>query len=450
MKRKSNPWLPWKDTIKLPVSSDEGNILVIIPTAGKDIEMFRRCLNSLKLATRGEGIHIIIVLCPTTPKKKEKLKKVLGKDVEIVSLRGPFNYCRSINRGLSFRRKQNRYVLFLNDDVTFTKKGDLHKLKMTLIKERWACVGPFINYNPNRYDPTWPKEKSSLGAVPRTGGAIRTNLPVSGSCSLWDLKWLDRIGKLDEEFGKGWGMDEADLCIRALRLGARYGREDSVAINHVMHATLGEEFTRYTGPAHMLSLNYFKRKYRDEVEEWGKSHHWWPLPGIQVIVLLCKDQRKFKSCLNKIEKDLNGFRWIFLIGNNTKNEDVYKIAKEHCQQTSADKYIIRKFNNEKLQDEDIFKKMIITKSSLREKYPAVYLVNANKRISKNCTKELLWRIRDKGDLAGRIGNKKTISEEIFPNIKFVRFKNKSRKNNQGSGSIFHVKAIMKNLNEKIH
>ncbi len=451
MKKEINPWLPWKDTIRLPASTDKGNILVIIPTAGNDIEMLRKCLDSLKFAASGKGIHVVIVLSPTALKKKEKLEKLFGKDAEIISLRGSFNYCRSINTGLSFRNKKDRYALFLNDDVTFTKKGDLHELKKTLRKQRWACVGPFINYNPNRYDPTWPKEKSSLGVVPRTSGAIRTNLPLSGSCSLWDLEWLDKIGKLDEEFGRGWGMDEADLCIRVLRLGARYGRQDTVTINHIMHATLGEKFTRYTGPVHMRSLNYFKKKYGKEIEEWGKSYHWFPLPGIQVIMFPCKNQRKFRDCLNKIERDLEGFRWILLVGDNTNKEIIYNTAKKHCQKnSSADKCIIRKFDNKKLYSKDIFKKIVIIKSPIGEQYPVIYLVDANKKIPGSYVKELLWQIRDKGILAGKIGKEKTISEEIFPNIKFVKFKTKHKKYNHVSGSIFHIKTIIKNSNEKIH
>lgn len=444
MVKKVNPWLPWVDTIKLPSAQDEGNILVIIPTAGNDLKRLKRCLDSLNLAAEKEKIHIVIVISPITKQKEKNVKKLCGNYAEIVSLKGTFNYCHSINEGLSRKHLQDKCVLFLNDDVTFTKRGDLSLLKKTLREQRWACIGPYINYNPFQHDSTWPKEKSSLG-IPRAPGAIRTNLPVSGSCILWDIEWLNRIGKLDEEFGVGWGMDEADLCIRAVRLGARYGHQDVVAINHIMHATFESKYTKYTGPAHMRSLNYFKKKYGKEVEEWGRSHHWWPLSGIQVIISACEDPKQFKRCLDNVERDLRGFRWILLIGN-IREEKIYKIARNYCcKYSSADKCEIRKFINDKLNDTDIFIKMVKIKSPLSKQYPAIYFIDSNEEISATCVKELLWWMRDNGHIAGKIGNRKTISEKIIASINFTALLNKKGDNYKELGSIFHVKAIPKEL-----
>ena len=441
MKKKENPWLPWKETVRKDFPIKGGRILVIIPTAGNNIEMVKRCLGSLRLASKREKIRIIIILSPSTTEKKKRFRRLFGKSAEIISLSGCFNYCRSINKGLSMRNKKDKYVLFLNDDVTFTNEGDIHKLKTTLVKEGWACVGPFINYNPNRHDPTWPKEKSSLGFIPKSSGAIRTNLPVSGSCSLWDLELLGRIGKLDEKFGEGWGMDEADLCLRAIRLGARYGRQDSVAINHIMHATFGEEFTRYAGPAHMKSLNYFKEKYGENIEEWGKSHHWFPLPGIQVIVFPSKNIRKFKKFLEKIENELRGFRWILLLVINTSDCKSYKISKGYCEKTNADRYIIKKFEKEGLSKKEIVDKIVIKRLPLKERYPSIFIVDAEKGFSKNCLSELLWQIRDGGYIAGKIGSKETIAEEILPDVDFLEFRLKNSKEVYKNCSIFHVKCL---------
>jgi len=142
MKKNSNPWLPWIETIKLPPSPDRGNILVIIPTSGDDTICLKRCLTSLYCAVEWKGIHLVIVLCPANKEKEKRIKEVCGKYATVISLPGPFNYCRSINKGLSQKRPDDGYVLFLNDDVTFTKKGDLLLLKKTLREKRWACVGP--------------------------------------------------------------------------------------------------------------------------------------------------------------------------------------------------------------------------------------------------------------------------------------------------------------------
>ena len=247
---KTNPWLPWTDTVRLAPQRDRGGVLAIVPTAGKDPQRLARCLHSLDRAAGGLDMHVVIVLCPATPGTLRAVRKVARQRVEIVALRGPFNYCRSMNEGLLRRREGDTSALFLNDDVTFTAPGDLVRLRKTLRAERWACVGPHIQ--------GWHEQYSK---VPRTAGAIRTNEPVVGACALWDLRWLDRVGQLDEEFGVGWGLDEADLSLRVLRLGGRYGRQDAVEIEHLQHATFGHDYTDYDGPAHTRNFRYFKSKY---------------------------------------------------------------------------------------------------------------------------------------------------------------------------------------------
>lgn len=253
------------------------SVLIIIPTAGSDLRRLEACITSVEVAADSTAFHIVLVLCPASREKERELQEHFGSRATVCALDGPFNYCRSINHGVTRARPQDAYVLFLNDDVTFVDSGAIRVLVATLAKTRWACVGPYILFNPDVHDDTWPTEKSNA-RIERQLAEVRTNAPVSGCCALWDRRWLERIGPLDEEFGIGWGMDEADLCLRAVRAGARYGRQDAVAIKHVMHASFGSQYTQYTGAPHMRSLRYFHQKYGNDVDEWGRSHHWDPLP----------------------------------------------------------------------------------------------------------------------------------------------------------------------------
>jgi len=393
MTKEKNPWFPWVEPLKKKKLEKEGKLFVIIPTAGDNLDMIKSCLKSVRYAYPRNNLHIILVLSPSTKRKIEELKGLLGENEEVIFLRGKFNYCRSINQGLSHKDKEDKYALFLNDDVTFTRKGDILRMIKSLREEEWSCIGPFINYNPNRNDPTWPKEKSSAGR-PRAKGAIRTNSPLSGSCFLWDIWWLDRIGRLDEGFGKGWGMDEADLCLRALRAGAKYGHEDSVAIDHIMHATFGEKYVRYTGKAHMKSLEYFKKKYGSEVEEWGKSDHWWPLPGIQVIIKIRRIKRDFESKMKNIEKDLNGFSWILVLEGNMNRNKLPPQIKDYIKKCGADRIFIKKLSAKEFNESENLKKRVIRR--LSKEYPAIYPIDIEKKIKKDLIRKNLWKIRDEG------------------------------------------------------
>jgi GT2 family glycosyltransferase len=292
-------------------SVSDGGVLVIIPSAGLNLDNLSRCINSVLKTAQPYPLRVVVVLCPANPKVMDRVRNLCDGRVYISPLSGPFNYCRSINHGLTFLDPSDEQVLFLNDDVTFFEGDVINELRNTLDQMGWACVGPYIQYNPDVHDDTWPSEKSNAIII-RQSGPIRTNTPVSGCCAMWSRAWLDMIGPLDEEFGVGWGMDEADLCLRAIRLGGQYGRNDSVSIKHTMHATFGHEYTKYSGQAHMRSLKYFKEKYGDDVEEWGRSHHWLPLPKIHVIVTsasLSSLSGGIQSVRERLARSMFGAHW---------------------------------------------------------------------------------------------------------------------------------------------
>lgn len=289
-------------------SASDGGVLVIIPSAGLNLDNLSRCINSVLQIARPYPVRVVVVLCPISQKAMDRVRNLCDGRVYVSPLSGPFNYCRSINHGLTFLDPSDEQALFLNDDVTFFEGDVIHELRNTLDQMGWACVGPYIQYNPDVRDDTWPFEKSSAIII-RQNGPVRTNTPVSGCCAMWSRAWLDMIGPLDEEFGVGWGMDEADLCLRAIRLGGQYGRNDSVSVKHTMHATFGHEYTKYSGQAHMRSLKYFKDKYGDDVEEWGRSHHWLPLPGIHIIVTSASLNVGIQSIRERLARPMFGAHW---------------------------------------------------------------------------------------------------------------------------------------------
>ncbi len=434
MKVEKNPWLPWRETIRLTPWPDRGAVLVIIPTAGKDPVRLKQCLDSLEMAARGTLIHPVVVLCPAELKTIRAVKAICEGKAEFVSLPGPFNYCHSINQGLSKRRPEDGYVLFLNDDVTFQRVGDLTRLKETLNAERWACVGPYIHQ--------WHAAHSS---IVRQAGAVRTNEPVNGCCVLWDAQWLDRLGQLDEAFGLGWGLDEADMCLRAVRRGARYGRNDAVQIKHAGHSTFGNEFTDYQGAAHQQNLRYFRSKYGADVGAWGQTHHWWPLPGIQVSIAAHNAAKWINKCLASVERALDGYRWILVIGDDRSSDKTYEEALSCVSGSSADRILLRRYQRKAVTVDEAKNRVLRLGMSLQRQYPVMCLMDADDEMGPERINFLLWQARDKAHRAV-MGDFERINPNVPQSKKDIVQVNRNSQIHMGFGpwaTLFHAGLVPK-------
>jgi len=382
--RNNNPWLPWRETLPAKPLEARGGALAIIPTAGRAPRRLQRCLQALEMAAGDCPLHTVVVLCPATPATRKKIRAICRDHAEVVDLEGPFNYCRSINVGLAHRGQGDVFALFLNDDAFFRSAGDLDRMRTAIGDQRWACIGPWIP----EFHPV------TLGAK-RQLGAVRTNEPVVGTCALWNLKWLDRVGHLDEAYGLGWGMDDADLCLRALRLGARYGRLDSVEVGHLGHATFGAAHTAYDGPAHQRNMEHFQTKFGTEVHSWGRSNHWWPLPGVQVSIAARNAEQWFQRCLDSVERALAGFRWILVIGDDASRDKTFDIARYHGMRLSkADHCIVERFADKAVNVDQAKNRVLRLGLPFREQYSAMCLMDADDDMAPARVRHLLWRARD--------------------------------------------------------
>lgn len=237
---------------------------VIIPTAGRDLDLLTSCLRALAAASLDVQLRITIVVCPVSGPLSPAIG-TLAPDATVIALPGPFNYARSINVGLR-EPDDSPYVLLLNDDCRLTKPGDLAALIALLVRERLACIGP------------WVMQVQSPGdgyPAIRSRGFVATKTPILGCCALWDRRWLARIGELDERFGIGYGFDEADMLFRARNLGGRWGRNDSIVAEHTNHATFGADVL--ARPLFRENVMRFAEKYPG-VHPWGEGPEWDPLP----------------------------------------------------------------------------------------------------------------------------------------------------------------------------
>jgi hypothetical protein len=391
-----SPWLPWYEFDTSSQFYQSGYVGVIIPTAARSPKILSQCINSIKMA--GEGINLIcvIVLCPVSPASFSIAQTVIPPNWHLIALEGSFNYCRSVNRGISFFEKFSYVdqILLINDDVTLLEKNSLFELSKALYSFDWACIGPYIKYNPFKKDKSWPSRLSGL-RIDRRTAPVRVNRPVSGCCMLWRSTWLKEIGQLDENFGIGWGLDEADMCLRTIRFGGRYGHHDSIEIFHAMHSTFGDSNTRFDGELRKISARYFTKKYGIDVCQYGTSHHWWPLPGVQIIVPEYPNLQILENGLYHLRKGASNIKCSLLICHHSKSASEIDQLQSFCRKAVGwDNVSLipqavlengKPFSNQRLS-------RILGRN--RNQYPAVLFLSPKAMESPPQLQSVLWKVRD--------------------------------------------------------
>jgi len=396
-------WFPWDDTLP-PTPKSGQNVFVVIPTAGKDIKRLKSCICSIQNASQKSEITVCVVICPTFDEVTKRVKSLQEID-HVIPLDGTFNYCRSINAGIKLCPSECTHILVSNDDILFTGISDIDKIVKTINTKRWACAGPWILHNPHTCDPTRPKSKSSTDQS-RRNHPVRTNSPVSGSCAIWRKEWLKRVGLYDLRFGEGYGMDEADMCYRVVRRGGRYGRDDRASIWHEMHGTFTDSRTRYAGSPHQRNLRTFKQKHGEGVEQWGRSKHWYPLPGLHVILSTGLTPSETCAKIRRAQTITEGLRSIITVC--TESETVSTNVQTFLRSSDVDKTrIVRveKYRQGYI-ERRCYRKVLNGKHSLEEKYPAIYHLSSNSSCSAKEIAATLHDMRNEGGCSRRIGKRK--------------------------------------------
>lgn len=378
----ANPWLPWAD-YGPKASPDRGGILAIIPTAANEPDRLQRCVEALQAASEGVSLRVLLVVCPANPEVMEKAR-MAAPGTATLALPGPFSYCDSINAGIAQLRPDEGYALFLNDDCRFATAGGLAQLKQTLITQGWACIGPWID-NRIKYEPD----------NARPIGPERLNRPVVGTCAFWDRFWLDRIGPLDARFSRNaWGLDEADMCMRCLRLGGLFGRDGRVVVEHDEHGTFGDAYTNYNSPAYQKSLAAWRDKYGNDCT-WGGDPYWQPLPGVHVAIAGHNVAPWLDRALDSVERALAGYRWILTYADDASDDGSLAIIQAH--QSSADRVLVQQFEKASCAGQ-AKNRALRMGMSYHDAYPAIALMDADDVMGECRFHHMLWRARDGGML----------------------------------------------------
>lgn len=140
----------------------------------------------------------------------ERLAAGLRSNERLLALPRNLGYAAGVNRGLALAREDR--VCLLNSDCVPTK-GWLSALNETMTRRGAGLVGPYSNEcGGKQRRKSWPA---------RVLPFLRQECPceeLSFFCVLIRKDVLDRIGGMDERFGKGY-YEDIDYCRRAAAAG---------------------------------------------------------------------------------------------------------------------------------------------------------------------------------------------------------------------------------------
>ena len=211
-------------------SSAPGPRLNIIIPIYRDVEATRTCIDSV-LAHRSATMDNVILVndCSPEPEMAEMLRNFVGTPkLFLLNNETNLGFVKSVNRALNFCRRGA--VVVLNSD-TRVFSGGFDELWRVATSSREIGTVTAMSNNATIFsyphaslrrselkDISWER-LAAIALAENNGRAI--DVPTAhGFCMLIKREVLQRIGLLDESFGRGYG-EENDFCSRAADLGFR-------------------------------------------------------------------------------------------------------------------------------------------------------------------------------------------------------------------------------------
>ena len=152
------------------------------------------CVDSIRKFSSPDKYELIIVSNGSCSMVVGYLASLNYSNVSFYHTKNPLGFAKAINIGLSIAKYEN--IILLNDDTVLLEQPVdfwLDCLESPTTDGRTVITGPSLNY--------------FMGLK-----------FIIGFCLLVKKSFIDKYGKLDEEFSPGWGED-IDLCLRAKQHG---------------------------------------------------------------------------------------------------------------------------------------------------------------------------------------------------------------------------------------
>ncbi len=229
--------------------ANDTRLSVVIPIY-KGVALTRACIKSV-LATCDKRRDQIVLIndCSPDVEMAPMLEEFAGfPNVELIHNATNLGFVMSVNRALDMRDRGD--VLLLNSDTQLFPGGiaELHA-----VARGDATIGTVTALSNNATIFSYPHPRVIRTALEdiawydlamaalKMGSGRFVDVPTGhGFCMLIKREVMDRIGHLDEGFGRGYG-EENDFCLRAADLGYRNVAALGVLVEHRESVSFGDD-----------------------------------------------------------------------------------------------------------------------------------------------------------------------------------------------------------------
>jgi GT2 family glycosyltransferase len=280
------------DLIKNPLPK----VSIVIPNRDA-FKLISRVLADLDTKTDYPNLEIIVIDNGSTDQRVLDLYQSLAcqNPRTIVKIEPePFNFARSINKGL--RHAAGDLILLLNNDIEITESGWLREMAACFAYPRTGIVGARLLY-PDRtiqhagvivgfgeFAGHWYIGKPHSFPGPMARLHVRQSLSaVTGACMLISRACFEKVGFFDEE-SFAIAYNDIDFCLRAGRLGYRIVWTPFATLVHHESASRGsdetpENIVRFRREQANLEARHATSTFQDRAcNPWYTRHRSEPSP----------------------------------------------------------------------------------------------------------------------------------------------------------------------------
>lgn len=197
-------------------------VSVIVPACGQ-VELTRRCVDSVRRWTTDVPWELVLVSNGSTPEEADELAVLVGGDGRFVHFDEMIGYPRAINEGV--RLASGEYVCLMNNDAAFT--GPWAGRLISQLADGDDVVSPIVD--------RIGQPCQQLGHVWAPGRLAAVGM-LFFVCVVLRRSLFDEIGGMDERFGLGNGEDVV-FCEAVKALGGTLLVDPGVFVTHAGSAT---------------------------------------------------------------------------------------------------------------------------------------------------------------------------------------------------------------------
>jgi GT2 family glycosyltransferase len=244
----------------------------IIILTYNNLELTKKCLESIEEHTCYPSVELIIVDNASTDETHDYLKKQYMQKAKIIF--NSHNKGFSAGNNLGLRVATGDYLVILNNDTQVTPHWLAGLLYHFQQHSNIGLLGPVTNNIGNeakiftRYKNLKNMWNEVKEIVAEQEGKLRELKTAAFFCVMMPRKIFEEVGELDEEFGLGFFEDD-DYCRRVELKGYKIYCAEDVFVHHHLSAS-------YSKMKKIERQKLFEKNKKHYESKWGKwqSHEY--------------------------------------------------------------------------------------------------------------------------------------------------------------------------------